>query len=67
MTREPEMNSAPQNENGANGPLFRQICPPAEGLSSITATEAKDLRAAMAAAIPAGPAPTMTTSKALMT
>src|SRR4029077_11663105 len=40
----------------------RQICPPANGLSSTTPTRAPDSAAAHAAAIPAGPPPTTSTS-----
>src|ERR1041384_1630683 len=41
----------------------RQICPPAAGLSSTTATRAPFCAARKAAAIPAGPAPTTSTSQ----
>src|SRR5689334_7468469 len=44
---------------------FRQIWPPGFGLSSMTPTCWPDSRAAEAAARPAGPAPTMRTSKCI--
>src|SRR6185369_4687194 len=51
------------NHTCASGGPPRQICPPAAGLSSTTTTFAPLCAARHAAAIPAGPAPTTSTSQ----
>src|SRR5215213_5461998 len=58
-TRAPQIVFAP----GTVWASPRQICPPGAGLSSTIATRLPDSAARRAAARPAGPAPTTTTSK----